>query len=69
MIKDLYFKRPLNDVYDVEGYTTSEILSVFYSKFKEIITAFNNIDKQLVDKANIYTIENGKIVKEKIVDN
>ena len=32
-------------------------------------TDINNIDKQLVDKANIYTIENGKIVKEKIVDN
>ena len=32
-------------------------------------TDINNIDKILVDKANIYVVENGNIVKEKVVDN
>ena len=32
-------------------------------------TDINNIDKRLVDKANIYVVENGNIVKEKVVDN
>ena len=32
-------------------------------------TDINNIDKQLVNKANIYLVENGNIIKEKVVDN
>lgn len=33
----------LNDVYDVEGYTTSEVLCKFYEKISEIITEVNRV--------------------------
>lgn len=49
MIDNLYFRRPLNDVYDLEGFTTSEILSQFHTKIKEVIKAFNEIDTQFKD--------------------
>ena len=39
----------LNDVYDVEGYTTSEVLCKFNEKINEIIDEFNRIDDNFTD--------------------
>ncbi len=48
----------LNDVYDVEGYTTSEVLCQFYEKIREIITEVN--------KVTINNEEFKKVVSQKI---
>ena len=34
----------LNDVYDVEGYTTSEVLCEFYKKIHELINEVNRLE-------------------------
>ena len=39
----------LNDVYDVEGYTTSEVLCKFHEKINEIIDEFNRIDENFIN--------------------
>ena len=39
----------LNDVYDVEGYTTAEVLCKFHEKINEIIDEFNRIDEEFTD--------------------
>ena len=39
----------LNDVYDVEGYTTAETLCKFHEKINEIIDEFNRIDDNFID--------------------
>ena len=48
----------LNDVYDVEGYTTSEVLCEFYNKIHEVIT--------LANETNINNEEFKKVVSKKI---
>ena len=37
----------LNDVYDVEGYTTSEVLCLFHEKITEIIEEMNRLEINL----------------------
>ena len=58
MINRYILDKHLNDVYDVEGYTTSEVLCQFYEKISEIITEVN--------KVNIDNEEFKKVVSQKI---
>ena len=43
MFNKYILDKHLNDVYDVEGYATSEVLCQFYEKISEIITEVNRI--------------------------
>ena len=44
MFNKFILDKHLNDVYDVEGYTTSEVLCQFYEKIKELLTEFNRLE-------------------------
>ena len=43
MFNKYILDKHLNDVYDVEGYTTSEVLCQFYEKISELITEVNRV--------------------------
>ena len=44
MFNRFILDKHLNDVYDVEGYTTSEVLCQFYEKIREILAEFNRLE-------------------------
>lgn len=58
MFNKFLLDKHLNDVYDVEGYTTSEVLCKFYEKIRELITEFNRVE--------INNEEFKKVVSEKL---
>ena len=58
MVNKYILDKHLNDVYDVEGYTTSEVLCQFYEKIRELITEFNKVE--------INNEEFKKVVAEKL---
>lgn len=44
MESDFYFNKRLNDVYDCEGYTTSEVLSFFFKKIEDYVNKFDKLE-------------------------
>ena len=44
MYDDFIFSKRLDDVYDCEGYTTSEVLSYFYDKINDFVERFNELE-------------------------
>ena len=44
-----FLDKYLNDVYDVEGYTTAEVLCKFHEKITKLIDEFNKIDNKFID--------------------
>ena len=48
MNDEFIFNKRLFDVYDCEGYTTSEVLSYFYKKINDFVKKFNELE----DKTN-----------------
>ena len=44
MNDEFIFNKRLGDVYDCEGYTTSEVLSYFYEKINDFVERFNELE-------------------------
>ena len=65
MFNRFILDKHLDDVYDVEGYTTSEVLCQFYEKIREILTEFNRLEinneefKKVVSKKLDYLLGEG----------
>lgn len=65
MFNRFILDKHLNDVYDVEGYTTSEVLCQFYEKIRELLTEFNRVEinneefKKVVSKKLEYLLGEG----------
>ena len=47
MFDKFLLDKHLNDVYDVEGYTTSEVLCLFHEKITELIEEMNRLEINL----------------------